>query len=102
MQLPVYLPPKTAYQSIQLSMSQNKLKLNHDKTEFPLIGTPSTCKRAALAQLFFFDLLGASMLPSNSAKSLGVIFYSDLTFTDHVSEICRACMFSEDSITQQS
>ena len=60
-------------------MSQNKPKLNPDKTEFLLKGPPS--KKAVLALVFFsFDLLGASMIPSSSAKNLGVIFTQILSF----------------------
>ena len=40
---------------------------------------------------FLFDLLGASMIPNDSAKNLVVIFNSDFTFSDLMSAICRTC-----------
>ena len=66
-------------------MTDNKLKLNPDKTEFLLIGTAS--KRAELANISPIDLLGALVSCSDNAKNLGVTFESDFTFLDHVSAI---------------
>ena len=56
-----------------------------------LIGSPS--KRAEIAGFFVFDLLGASLALSNSAKNLGLIFDSSFTFSVYVSAICRASFY---------
>ena len=65
------------------------LKLNPDKTEFLMIGT--ACKRAELAQYFPIDLLVSLVTPSDNAKILGVTFDYNITFSGHVSAVCRAC-----------
>ena len=53
-------------------MTDIKLKLNPDKTEFLLLGTAS--KRAELAICFPIDLLGSLVSPSDNAKNFGEFF----------------------------
>ena len=70
-------------------MTENRLKLNPDKTEFLLIGTPA--KRDAFEQYFPLDILGSPVSPCKSARNLGVLFDSGFTFSNHISAISRAC-----------
>ena len=72
---------------VQGWMTQNRLKLNPDKTELLLIGTPA--KRDGLAHHFPLDILGSPVSPCDSAKNLGVLFDSGLTFSNHMSNLCR-------------
>ena len=66
-------------------MAANKLKLNPDKTEFILIG--SKYSRKQLHSLFPTDILGNKVAPASNVKNLGVVFDSNLTFTDHISQV---------------
>ena len=67
---------------IQDWMSSNKLKLNPDKTEFILFGTPA--QRKKLESFFPVNILGNSLSPAKFAKNLGVTFDADFTFKKHV------------------
>ena len=74
---------------VQNWMSENKLKLNPDKTEFILLGTKS--QRDKLADRFPVDILGSQIRPTDKARNLGVIFDSDFSFSKHVVSVCRSC-----------
>ena len=74
---------------IQNWMSSNKLKLNPDKTEFILFGNDK--QRELLKSCFPIEILGSDLLPTDKVKNLGVTFDSRLTFSDHVSSVCRQC-----------
>ena len=53
-------------------MSTSKLKLNPDKTEFIIFD--SKRQRDKLKVCFSIDILGSSLCPVNSGKTLGVWF----------------------------
>jgi hypothetical protein len=72
-------------------MSQNKLKLNPDKTEFLLVGTQH--RRSKQSDSFPIDLLGNMSSPCDKVRNLGVIFDSDFSFSQHVSSVCRSCYY---------
>lgn len=72
-------------------MSVNKLKLNPDKTEFLLLGTP--IKRGNLSHFFPTELLGSWLSPSGKVRNLGVIFDNRLSLTQHVSAVCSSCYY---------
>ena len=74
---------------VQGWMATNKLKLNPDKTEFILLGTRS--QRDKLADFFPVNILGNNISPSAKVRNLGVIFYSDFSFSSHVVSMCRSC-----------
>ena len=84
----IQLLQNTIYEISSL-MASNFLSLNSSKTEFLLIG---------LTKLAKIDNLSLSM-PSNtsiiepvaSARNLGVIFDSNLSFSDHISYISKTC-----------
>ena len=72
-------------------MNSNKLLLNPSKTEFLLIGTKQQW-------LKFFQLttlsLGNDIIPvSSSARNLGFIFDSDISFTDQINSLSKSCYF---------
>ena len=72
-------------------MTGSKLKLNHIKTEFLLIGTK--LQREKFLNYFPCLLLGQDTNPSTSAKNLGVVFDSSLNFRKHISQTCMACFY---------
>jgi exonuclease III len=70
-------------------MSSNFLSLNPSKTEFLLIGLPQQLKKLDCPTLHLPD--GVTLLPVNSARNLGVIFDSNLTFSQHISSVSKSC-----------
>ena len=77
--------------AVQEWMGMVKLKLNPDKTEFIIIGQKKT--RDSLKPLFPITLLENSMVLTDKAKNLGVIFDSDNSYSSHVGSVCRACYY---------
>ena len=69
-------------------MFTNKLKLNPDKTEFILIGLKNNRKQ--LLPHFPINILGNQVSPAQSVKNLGVVFDSNFTFSDHVSQVIKS------------
>jgi len=80
---------QTYLTGVQSWMITNKLKLNPDKIEFILLGNKSQWEK--LAVFFPVDILGNVISPTDKARNLGVIFYSDFSFSSHVASICRSC-----------
>ena len=62
---------KNCPNDIQNFMFINKLKLNPDKTEFILIGSPQNCKQ--LLPHFPINILGNQVSPAQSVRNLGVV-----------------------------
>ena len=72
-------------------MNSNKLLLNPSKTEFLLIGTKQ--QRLKFSQLTTLSL-GNDIIPvSSSARNLGFIFDSDMSFTDQINSLSKTCHF---------
>ncbi len=82
---------KLCLQDVYLWMTQNKLKLNPDKTEFLLIG--NKIQREKFSNFFPVNLLDKETTPTPSARNLGVIFDSDFNFKKHISQTCRSCFY---------
>ena len=78
---------KNCLNDIQNFMFTNKLKLNPDKTEFILIGSKTNCKQ--LLPYFPINILD-QVSPAQSVKNLGVVFDSNFTFSDHVSQVIKS------------
>jgi hypothetical protein len=72
-------------------MNLNKLLLNPSKTEFLLIGTkPQRLKFSNITSL----TLGDTIIPvSSSARNLGFIFDSDLSFSKQINSVCKSCHY---------
>ena len=73
---------------IQNFMFANKLKLNPDKTEFILIG--SRKNRNQLLPHFPINILGNQVSPEQSVRNLGVVFESNFTFSNHISQVIKS------------
>ena len=72
-------------------MNSNKLLLNPSKTEFLLIGTKQ--QRLKFSQITTLSL-GNDIIPvSSSARNLGFIFDSDMSFTDQINSLSKSCHF---------
>ena len=76
---------KNCLNDIQNFMFTNKLKLNPDKTEFILIGSPQNHKQ--LLPHFPINILGNQVSPAQSVRNLGVVFDSNFNFSNHVSQV---------------
>ena len=70
-------------------MEENKLKLNNDKTEairFSLLSSVNTTwQYPQTISLSTTDIMLAGIV-----RSLGFIFDSDLSMTEHITKICEA------------
>ena len=72
-------------------MNSNKLFLDPSKNEFLLIGTKQ--QRLKFSQLTTLSL-GNDIIPvSSSARNLGFIFDSDMSFTDQINSLSKSCHF---------
>ena len=70
-------------------MASNFLSLNSSKTEFLLIGLPTQLAKIDNPSLSIPS--STSIKPVASARNLGVIFDSNLSFSDHISYISKTC-----------
>ena len=69
-------------------MFTNKLKLNPDKTEFIFIGPKNNRKQFLLH--FPINILGNQVSSAQSVENLRVVFSSNFTLSDHVSQIIKS------------
>jgi hypothetical protein len=72
-------------------MSANLLSLNHAKTEFLLIGQPRQLAKLDHPTISLPD--NVTLSPAISARNLGVIFVSKISFTEHISAISKSCLY---------
>ena len=82
---------RTCIDDIFCWMTESRLKLNADKTEFLIIGTHR--QRDKIKTLFPIPLLNQHVMPAVSTRNLGVIFDDKLNFREHISQICRTCFY---------
>ena len=68
----------------------NRLSVNPSKTEYLLIGTPQQRTKIVNSSISFRNL---ALVPSQSARNLGVTFDSSLDFKDHISSVCRSSSY---------
>ena len=78
---------KNCPNDIQNFMFANKLKLNKDKSEFIVIGSPQNCNQ--LLPHFPINILGNQVSPAQSVRNLGVVFDSNFNFSNHVSQVIK-------------
>jgi len=64
-------------------MTNNKLRLNVNKTDFVILGTSR--QRSKLTNFFLTNILSHSITPSDTVRNFGVTFDSDFNFRKHVS-----------------
>ena len=78
-------------------MSNNRLKLNEEKTEFLIAGTERQCSKVIIDSL---NVVGIDIKPRTSVRNLGVIIDQDLSLKEQVNAICRSCYGHLRSIIQ--
>src|SRR5437867_2596337 len=79
-----------ALDSVYSWLTLNRLSVNPNKTEFLLIGTQQQRSKITDSSLSFH---GTALVPVSSARNLGVVFQSDLSFDQHISNVCRSSFF---------
>ena len=72
-------------------MNLNKLLLNPSKTEFLLIGTKQ--QRLKFSDLTNLSLSNDIIPVSSSARNLGFIFDSDMSFSEQINSVSKSCHF---------
>ena len=72
-------------------MNLNKLLLNPSKTEFILLGTKQ--QRLKFSDLTNLSLSNDIIPVSSSARNLGFIFDSDMSFSDQINSVSKSCHF---------
>ena len=78
-------------------MSNNRLKLNEEKTEFLIAGTGRQGSKVIIDSL---NVVGIDIKLSTSVRNLGVIIDQDLSLKEQVNAICRSCYGQLRSIIQ--
>ena len=81
----------TTFNDILSWMNLNKLLLNPSKTEFLLIGTKQ--QRLKFCDLTNLSLSNDIIPVSSSARNLGFIFDSDMSFSDQIKSVSKSCHF---------
>ena len=74
---------------IRVRMSQNKLKLNNDKTEIILFGSKKHLAELNIKSLSVTDV----SIASEPVRSLGAMFDSQLIMTPHVKSVVKKISF---------
>jgi len=72
-------------------MTNNKLRLNANKTVFIIIGTSR--QRRKLTCFFPTNILSHSITPSDTVRNLRVTFDSDFNFGKHIPLTCHCCFY---------
>ena len=83
---------KSCLNDIQVWMSENKIKLNPDKTEFIVFGAKDRYKW--LSDSFPVNILGNCLSPTDVVRNLGVLFDAKFCFTNHVNSVIKSCFIS--------
>ena len=74
--------------NVKTWMSNNKLKLNDEKTEFLLICSSYMCNDISFPN--YISIGGTNINFSHQARNLGVTISSTLSLESHISNICRS------------
>jgi len=72
-------------------MTNSKLRINANKTDFIIIGTSR--QRRKLTRFFPMPILSHSITPSDTVRNIGVTSDSDFNFRKHISLTCRSCFY---------
>ena len=72
-------------------MSSNFLSLNPSKIEFLLVGLPQQLSKLSNPIIHLPN--NVTLSPVYSARNLGVIFDSNLTFSQHISAVSKSCFY---------
>jgi hypothetical protein len=78
-------------QAISEWMKSNFLSLNPSKTEFLLIGLPQQLAKLCQTSLILSD--NTTIPASTSARNLGIIFDSNLSFKQNIGSLSKSCFY---------
>ena len=70
-------------------MAANHLKLNDEKTEFMMIGNPSSIRK--IPNITSIQIGNTMVQAVRSAKNIGAILDSDMSMTQHINSTIRCC-----------
>ena len=79
-------------------MSSIFLSLNPSKTEFLLVGLPQQLSKLSNPIIHLPN--NVTLSPVYSARNLGVIFDSNLTFSQHISTVSKSCFYHIRDLTR--
>jgi hypothetical protein len=71
-------------------LGDNYLKMNNEKTDVILLGSPHFIK---YINLDYINICNTSIRVSTSVRNLGAIMDKSLTMLDHINNLCRNCYF---------
>ena len=71
-------------------MSSNRLRVNHDKTQFVWFGTRQQLSKRDLTSL---ANLSEALVSDEPTRNLGVLLDPELTMAAHVSKLCQVCFY---------
>src|SRR5437867_7362152 len=71
-------------------LTLNRLSVSPSKTEYLLTGTQQQRSKVTDSSLYFH---GTALVPVSPARNLGVVFQSDLSFDQHISNVCRSSLY---------
>ena len=83
---------KSCLNDIQVWMSENKLKLNPDKTEFIVFGAKDRYKW--LSDSFPVNIPGNCLSPTDVVHKLGVLFDAKFCLTNHVNSVIKSFLLA--------
>ena len=83
---------KSCLNDIHVWMSENKLKINAEKTEFIVFGAKDSYKW--LSDSFAVNILGSCLFPTDVAHNLGVLFDAKFHFTNHINYVIKSCFIN--------
>jgi hypothetical protein len=89
---------QSCIRDIKLWMSSNFLKLNEEKTEVLFI--QSKHSKQSVHQSQTMNIGNAAVEVTQSARNLGVIFYSSLDMDKHVNNVCKRAFFEIRNISR--
>ena len=72
-------------------MESSKLKLNPDQTDLIITGTMQ--QRNRVINHVPVKVIGSDTFPPDTVCNVGVVFDSDFNFRQHISQICKSCLY---------
>ena len=92
-----FLKMEQCISEIRTWMASNFLRLNDDKTEVVLIGSPHLLQKDHGSNLH----IGQDIIsPSDMARNIGAIFDKSMSMSNHISQICKGAWFHLKQIGQ--
>ena len=76
--------------AIRVWMAQNSVKIDDDKTEFIVIGSPANLSKMTTEHV----IVGNHKIPASSTvRNIGAVFDSDMTMKPHVVRLSQTAWF---------